>query len=218
MNYGASDSPPRVLITGAGSGIGLACAEMLAACGAELILTDHDGTALTRVADRLGAFSRFCDAIADNSVAVFSAEIGGAYESIDVLINAAGQGYVRSLAMVRMTRALLPLLRRGHGRRLVVNIAPVGDQPSNVFPYASSNGAFERLSEALAEQTRGTAIDVVSLAPAVKRARPRSENCVSQLHDVDRVDEWITAARILDLITAVRPNWKHRAPPVDRRA
>lgn len=214
------ESPPRVLITGAGAGIGLACAYVFAAAGAELILCDHDGTALTRVAERHQAFSRFCDAIADNSVVVFAADIMDKFDSIDVLINAAGQGYVRSLAMMRMTRALLPLMRRGQGRRLVVNIAPVGEAVNDeqMFPYASSNGAFERLSDALAEQTRGTSIDVVSLVPALMRARPSSANCVCQLHEIECIDERTTAARILDLVAAVRPGWKHRAPPLDRRA
>jgi len=215
-----SESPPRVLIAGAGAGVGLACAYVFAAAGAELILCDHDGTALTRVAARHHAFSRFCDAIADNSVAVFAAEIMEKFDSVDVLINAAGHGYVRSLAMMRMTRALLPLMRRGRGGRLVVNIAPAGGTMTDdhMFPYASSNGAFDRLSEALAEQTRGTSIDVVSLTPSLMHARPSSANCVCQLHEIECIDERTTAARILDLVTGARPTWQRRAPPIDRRA
>ena len=76
MSRSSDGRAPRVLITGAGGGIGLACAEALGACGAELVLCDIDGTALTRAAERLNAFSRFCDAIAESSVDVFAAEIG----------------------------------------------------------------------------------------------------------------------------------------------
>ena len=72
------------------------------------------------------AFARFCDAIEDNSVAIFAAEIAEKFSSIDVLINAAGRGYVRALAMMRMTRAFMPLLRRASGQRMLFDIAPGG--------------------------------------------------------------------------------------------
>ena len=50
----------RVLITGAGRGIGLAIARLFAAQGAELWLAGRDEAALSRLADELGAeFERF---------------------------------------------------------------------------------------------------------------------------------------------------------------
>ena len=45
----------RVLITGAGRGIGLAIARLFAAQGAELWLAGRDEAALSRLADELGA-------------------------------------------------------------------------------------------------------------------------------------------------------------------
>ena len=65
MRLRNTNEPPRVLISGAASGTGLACAEAFADEGAELILCDWDGIALTRTAKQLGAFSRFCDAGAE---------------------------------------------------------------------------------------------------------------------------------------------------------
>src|SRR5207302_2015029 len=173
MKSQTNGHPPRVLIAGGGGGVGLACAEALAECGADLILCDTNGAALTQAAERFHAFSRYCDLIADNSVAVFAAEIGDKYPSIDVLINAAGQGYVRALAMMRMTRAIMPMLRRGGSRRLVINVAPAGGFLSSdgMFPFASSLPAFERLSDAIAEQTKGTSIEVVNIAPKLVRGR-----------------------------------------------
>ena len=214
------DDDLRVLVCGAANGVGLACAEVFAARGAELILADHDGNALTHAALRLNAFSRYCDAISDSSVAVFAAEIADRFPTIDVLINAAGQGYVRALAMTRMTRALLPLVRRAAGRRLVVNVAAVGRfRPvDGIFPYASSMPAFERLSEALAEQVKGASIDVISLSPSI--ARPRSPGVVraDHLYEFQRVDEVDTARRILDLVAAERPKWRFRPPSLSKRA
>src|SRR3954469_21392954 len=106
-----------VLVSGAAGGVGLACAEAFAARGAELVLSDRDGTALTRAAQRLGAHARFCDAISETSVAIFADDLASEFASIDVIINAAGRGYVRTLAMMRMTRAMMPLLRAGAGSR-----------------------------------------------------------------------------------------------------
>lgn len=208
----------RVLVSGAASGVGLACAEAFAARGAELILSDIDGTALTRTAERLGAHSRFCDSISESSVAIFAAEVVEQFPSLDVLINAAADGYVRSLAMVRMSRAMLPLLRRGAGCRFIINVAPaVGFAFSDdMFPYASSRPAFERLSLALAEQTRGNGIEVVSIASRIARGGIAAS--ADQVWRLKRIDEQYTADRILSLVAERRPEWRQRTPPIDHRA
>lgn len=219
MSYDRGESL-RVLITGAGAGAGLACAEVLAASGAELILTDCDGIALTRSADRLGAFSRYCDAIGGSSVEVFAAELTGLFSGIDVLINAAGRGYVRTLAMTRMSQAMLPLLRRAAGCRLVVNISSAGGFVSRdaMFPYASSLEAFDRLSERLRDQVRGTGIEVVNIAPKLVPARTSNALWSDRLYELQQIDEKDMAERILDLVAAARPNWRQRPQTIARRA
>ena len=218
MHY--STDPLRVLVSGGATGVGLACAEAFAARGAELVLTDHDGTGLTRAAERLDARSRFCDSISEASVAIVAADIAEEFPSLDVLINAAGTAYVRTLAMTRMTRALLPVLRRGGGARFVINIAPAGGfrAADEMFPYASSIEAFDRLSEALEEQTRGTSISVLRVSPTIVRGPSRSAAVVNRLYELEHVDELDTAERIVDLVSAGRPEWRHRSPPVIRRA
>src|SRR5438105_5240436 len=215
MTQSVAARPPRILISGGGGGVGLACAEALSAAGAELLLCDIEGAALTQTAERLSAFARFCDAIEDNSVAILAAEIAEKYSSIDVLINAAGRGYVRALAMMRMTRAFMPLLRRGTGRRLLVNVGPAGGfvASDGMFPYASSLGAFERLSEALTEQVKGTSIEVVTIAPKLMRGRLASDCPTNQLYQLRRVDEQHTADRVASLVDAARGRAGRRSPP-----
>jgi len=190
----------RILVSGGAGGVGLACAKVLADANVELILCDIDGFALTDAAKRLSAFARYCDAIEENSVTIFAAEIAEKFGTIDVLINAAGRGYVRAVAMVRMTRAFMPLLRRANGRRILVNLAPAGGFVSSneMFPHGSSLAAFERLSEALAEQVRGTAIEVATIVPRLVggtiSGRP------AQLYQLSRVDEAHTASRVASLV------------------
>ena len=114
------------MITGAGGGIGYACARAFAAQGADLILSDIDGPALERAASNFGALGRFCDVASEASVAVFTAEVLKSHTSIDVLINAAGEGYVRNLGTMRITRAFLPMMKSDGGKKDIVNIASMG--------------------------------------------------------------------------------------------
>ena len=161
---------PRVLITGACRGVGRACAEALARCGSELILCDNDAAILGETASELGAVGRFCDVASEASVAVFAADILDRYPELDMVINAAGGGYERTLGMYRVSRALLPALRRGRHNNLLLNIPPSGeDAGAAIFPYASSEQAFHRLSAALAAETRGTGIAVLIGDPETRR-------------------------------------------------
>ena len=158
--------PPRVLITGAGSGIGYACAELLGQGGAELILCDNDAKTLSSASETLGAVGRFCDVSSEASVAVLTADILQSYDSLDMIVNAAGGGYERTLGMYRVSRALIPVLKRGKAGNVLLNIPPSSDEAGlAIFPYASSKQAFQRLSAALASETRGSTIRVLIGCP-----------------------------------------------------
>ena len=157
------DTVPRVLITGAAGGVGRVCAEMLAQMGAELILCDHDAKALAEASEALGAVGRYCDVSSEASVTVLAADILHSYGSLDMVINAAGGGYERTLGMYRVSRALLPALRGSENASILINIPPVGEEIDEaIFPYASSDQAFRRLSSALAAESRGTLVRVMN--------------------------------------------------------
>jgi NAD(P)-dependent dehydrogenase (short-subunit alcohol dehydrogenase family) len=211
--------PIRVLVAGAAGAVGFACAEAFSNHGAEVILTDCDGDALTRAADRLEAFSSFCDAIGTASLDIFAQELSALYPGIDVLVNAAGRGYVRALAMTKMTRAMLPLLRRGKGARWIFNIEAetAATQPETLFPYASSPPAFRALSRSFEEELRGSSINVVAIS------RDRDTFVATDLNEQDRsLAERRNAIEIAeDVLAAVstgRPEWKSRHRPRTRRA
>lgn len=219
MSRAAAGGGLRVLISGAADGVGLACACAFAERGAELILADSDGSGLTRATDAVGGFSRFCDVVSEASVAVFAAEIAAKFASIDVLINAAGRAYVRTLGMMLMSRALMPLLRAGSERRLIVNIAPAGGfvPAGSIFPYAGSREGFDGLSDALSEQTRGSQISVVSITPRLRRG-PSEPGGATPFYRFEHVDEDATAAEVFELVASSRPEWRQRAVRRDRRA
>src|SRR5512139_603135 len=113
---------PRILITGACRGIGHACAKAFAAQGGELILADNDAELLGTLAQELGAHGRYCDVASEASVTIFAAEIMAGYPELDMVINAAGGGYERTLGMYRISRALMPALRNGRFGNLLLSI------------------------------------------------------------------------------------------------
>jgi len=161
------DAQPRVLITGACRGVGRECAEAFAERGAQLMLADIDTEALKELAERLGATGRFCDVASEASVTVFAAEMLERFPELDMIVNAAGGGYERTLGMYRVSRALLPALRRGMVHNILLSIPPCDeDAKAAIFPYASSQQAFQRLCAALAAETRGSSIRVLIGHPA----------------------------------------------------
>ena len=213
------DDRLRVLVSGAAGSVGLACAAAFAARGAQLILCDHDGVGLAAAGDSLHAFSRYCDVVSESSVAIFAAEIAAKFPSIDVLINAAGRRYIRSLGMVQMSRALLPLLRRAEGNRLIVNVMPSGGFVADgMFPNCGSRESFDRLTEALAEQVRGTAISVASIAPRLTSPRlsqPAEDE--ANAYRLEQVDAIETAEHIAALVSAERPGWEIHSRSASKR-
>ncbi|HYC94996.1 MAG TPA: SDR family oxidoreductase [Sphingomicrobium sp.] len=153
---------PRVLITGACKGVGRECAELFAGRGVELILADIDTDSLKEYCDRLGATGRYCDVASEASVTIFSAEMLERFPELDMIVNAAGGGYERTLGMYRVSRALLPALRKGRAHSILINIPPAAeDAKAAIFPYASSQQAFQRLCAALAAETRGSSVRVL---------------------------------------------------------
>lgn len=127
----------RVVITGAASGIGRGLARAFAGQHAELLLLDRDGDALAEVAAELApqttVISVLMDLADDESVLTGVAELQQQWDRVDVLVNNAGMEQPTPLddaspdanrrwqaqldnnvvSMVRLTRALLPLLPEG---------------------------------------------------------------------------------------------------------
>ena len=126
------------IVTGASSGIGEATARLLAQAGYQVYGTSRKGTsALQRGFEMLAL-----DVTSDESVAALVAEVMRRHGRIDLLVNNAGFGVAPAAAqessieqaqaifdtnffgMVRMTRAVLPHMRRQREGR-ILNISSV---------------------------------------------------------------------------------------------
>jgi NAD(P)-dependent dehydrogenase (short-subunit alcohol dehydrogenase family) len=179
----------RALITGAASGIGLACARRMAAEGARVVLTDIDAVAgQAATASIVGARFVHLDVSDEHAwrcaVAGLPAMLGG----LDILVNNAGIGIggditLLSLADWRRQQAVnldgcflgikhaLPLIRTSGMAGAIINIASVtGIRGSGVFvSYSASKGGMVSLTRAVARQcaTARDGVRVNAIAPGI---------------------------------------------------
>ena len=166
----------RVLVTGAGSGIGAATARVLTARGHDVVATARRVEAL----DHLDVAATLAlDVTSDESVAACVAAAG----DIDVLVNNAGisetgplETYPHDVLQkmfdtnvfgpMRMIRALVPAMReRGHG--IVVNVTSVEGRVAAPLAgaYCGTKHALEALSESLALEIGHFGLRVVIVEP-----------------------------------------------------
>ena len=143
----------RAVVTGAAGRIGSQFARLLARRGVALFVTDIDKAPLLRLARETGAEAGVCDLLSEHSVAALTGQIFQAGDA-DLLINAGGAGYVRTLGMMRLTREFAQ--RTAAHPATVVNVAPGPASPSGAnYGYAGSPVAFHRLSKGLATKLAG---------------------------------------------------------------
>ncbi len=177
-----------VLVTGAGSGIGEACAERFARDGARLVLCGRRRDRLDAVAKRLGARAHVLPLDVRDRAALERAVAGlpPAFAAVDVLVNNAGLALglepaprasldeweqmidTNCRGLVVLTRLVLPGMverRRGH----VVNVGSV----AGTYPYPGGNvyGATKafvhQFTLNLKADLLGTGVRATSIEPAM---------------------------------------------------
>lgn len=165
----------RVLITGGGSGLGLACAMAVQEAGGTAVVLDRD------VSDA-GAYRSYEVDVTDRpalerAIGQAAEELGG----VDALIAAAGKDTpgeldeisaeawedvlaVNLLGTVSAVRAALPHLKRSHGRVVTVSSTLALKGAGGATAYSASKFAVRGFSQALAAETQGE-VGVTNLIP-----------------------------------------------------
>jgi 3-hydroxybutyrate dehydrogenase len=170
------------LVTGAGSGIGRACARRLAAAGARVVAVDRDSEGLAALAKETAGdvVSRVVD-LSD------LAAVDELDDAVDVLVNNAGLQHVAALhefpperfeylhrvmllAPFRLVRRVLPhMYRTGFGR--IVNISSVHGLRASAYKsaYISAKHGLEGLSKTVALEGAAHGVTSNCVNPAYVR-------------------------------------------------
>ncbi|MCE7989269.1 MAG: SDR family oxidoreductase [Caldilinea sp. CFX5] len=178
--------PHAIVITGASTGIGAACAERLAAAGFQIfagVRKAEDGAALQQaIGDRVTPL--LLDVTNAEQIAAAQATVAATVgeRGLAGLVNNAGiavggplefmplaefhqQMQVNVYGALAVTQAFLPLLRQATGR--IINMSSISGLAASPFlgPYAASKFALEALSDALRLELRPWRIQVILVEP-----------------------------------------------------
>lgn len=138
------------------------CAQAFASAGATLALVDIDRVMARRIANDVGAEPYYLDVLSEASVTKFGLQLMEQFGGADLLINAAGRGFVRTLGMMRVTRALARAVE--NAPLTVFNVGPREPMRAEQGDYAGSTLAFRRLSDGLAEALEKPNLRVLTLS------------------------------------------------------
>ena len=186
------------VITGANRGFGRAIASALHTHGAHIVLAARDADALSVTQHELEATSVAgqrvvsvpTDVARATEVDRLVSETTDIFDRLDILVCNAGvygpmgpidtvdwDAWVSAieinlLGTVLCCRAVLPTMRsRGRGKIITLSGGGATAPLPNVSAYAASKAAVVRFTETLAEEARGSGIDVNAVAPGALNTR-----------------------------------------------
>jgi NADP-dependent 3-hydroxy acid dehydrogenase YdfG len=214
-------------VTGASSGIGAATAARLAAEGFSVVLGARREDRLAELASSIGGRAVRLDVTDPSSVAAFAA----ALDRVDVLVNNAGGSFdaarvaeadleswartldVNVLGTVRLTKALLPLLRASRrGDVVFVSSTAALVSYEGGASYTAAKHGVHTLAETLRLELNGEPVRVIEIAPGMVRTEEFSLNRLGSSEAADAVyrgvREPLVAEDIADCIawTVTRPH------------
>ncbi|HET7474647.1 MAG TPA: 3-hydroxybutyrate dehydrogenase [Dermatophilaceae bacterium] len=204
----------RAIVTGAGSGIGAACARRLARAGALVTVADVDGERARLVAEEIGGHAWQVDL--SDTVALSQVSL-----DVDVLVNNAGFQHVAPLhefpperfaAMVRvmleapflLIRAALPgMYSRGFGR--IVNISSVHGLRASAYKsaYVAAKHGLEGLSKVTALEGGPHGVTSNTVCPGYVRT-PLVEGQIAAQALAHGISEEEVMERVMLSETAIR--------------
>jgi short-subunit dehydrogenase len=205
----------RHLITGAGSGIGAAIADVLHERGDDLVLLARSDARAAELADRYaGAATIVADLADPASLAALDVP-----DSLDSLLHVAGvvdlaplgevsaedlreQVDVNLVAPVLLTRACLPALRRAHGLVVFVNSSAGLAASAGWGAYAASKFGLRAVADALRAEEVDRGVRVTTVFPS-RTATPMQEKVHEQEGRVYDASRWIRPETVADTIRHV---------------
>jgi NAD(P)-dependent dehydrogenase (short-subunit alcohol dehydrogenase family) len=203
------------LVTGGGSGIGVAIAKRFAAAGATVVVADIARDRADRVARESGeaAFAYAFDVADPGAVATAMDDVVETVGAIDILVNNAGismgndiltidpETWDRNLAIVLKgpylcSRAVIPGMISKH-RGAIVNIASVnGMSGLGEEPYSAAKAGLLNFTQNLAMRYGRDGIRVNAISPGTVRTPIWSERLKTDPDAFDRLASWYPLGRV----------------------
>ncbi|MFG3207133.1 3-hydroxybutyrate dehydrogenase [Streptomyces sp. NPDC048192] len=211
----------RALVTGAASGIGRACAEALAAAGAEVYVVDRAAEAAKEVAETTGGIAVVADLSGADAVDALP-------DDADIVVNNAGLQHVAPVhefpperftliqkvmveAPFRILRRTLPhMYAQGWGR--VVNISSVHGLRASAYKsaYVTAKHALEGLSKVVALEGAAHGVTSNCINPGYVRTPLVEEQIANQA-----LAHGIPAADVMDQVFLERTAIKRLIEPAE---
>jgi 3-hydroxy acid dehydrogenase / malonic semialdehyde reductase len=217
-----------ILITGASSGIGQACARLLAEEGANLILSARRIEKLQALAKELqqthpiAVHVMQCDVRDRAAVQQAVSQLPVAFQTIDVLINNAGLALglgkmhdaefedwdqmidTNIKGLLHMTEQILPrMLQSGQGH--VINLGSTAGHQT--YPggsvYCATKSAVQAITKTLSQEVAGTKIRVTEIAPGMVETEFSLIRFKGDKDRADKVYENITPLCANDVADAI---------------
>ncbi|WP_395397693.1 SDR family oxidoreductase [Novosphingobium sp. BL-8A] len=205
-----------VLITGGGSGIGLACAEGFAAVGARIAIAEVDAERCSALSARFPeALVVHCDVARRADVRALAERTGAWTENLDVLVNNVGHFLhakpfealdddeidaiveINFGQVMRVTRAVLPLLRKAAPGSSIVNITSIEAFRGipNCAVYGAAKAAVTGLTQSLALELAPAGIRINAVAPETTDTAQVPLDYMIPPENRAHMDKWIPLGR-----------------------
>jgi NAD(P)-dependent dehydrogenase (short-subunit alcohol dehydrogenase family) len=208
MNLGLQEKV--VLVTGASKGLGKAIADAFAAEGSHVVLTARNQRELEQIVQEIQqrggqAIALAADLTNANAINHLVAETIAHFGTVHVLVNNAGSigrfaafeelsdddwanlFNVNLFSAVRITRAVLPAMRKQHWGRIINMASESGIQPDPEMPhYNASKAAMINLTKSLSKAYAKDGILVNTVSPAFIKT-PLVEHMLADQAAVKRI-------------------------------